>query len=81
MDNIIWILYTKIFSCSFFYVYIFFCFRTISNNDELWNNEITSNSDNMQLANPEPRQVNMCDGSSSVSPNFLNNVMQKYGVA
>jgi len=35
----------------------------------------------MQLANPEPRQVNMSDGSSSVSPNFLNNVMQKYGVA
>ncbi|KAE9542978.1 hypothetical protein AGLY_002889 [Aphis glycines] len=54
---------------------------TISNNDELWNNEITSNSDNMQLANPEPRQVNMCDGSSSVSPNFLNNVMQKEAVS
>ncbi|XP_027847818.1 heat shock factor protein isoform X2 [Aphis gossypii] len=30
---------------------------TISNNDELWNNEITSNSDNMQLANPEPREA------------------------
>lgn len=30
---------------------------TISNNDELWNNEITSNSDNMQLAHPEPREA------------------------
>ncbi|XP_060851352.1 heat shock factor protein isoform X2 [Rhopalosiphum padi] len=30
---------------------------TISNNDDLWNNETTSNSDNMQLANPEPREA------------------------
>ncbi|XP_022174109.1 heat shock factor protein isoform X2 [Myzus persicae] len=29
---------------------------TISNNDDLWNNEIVSNCDNMQLANPEPRE-------------------------
>lgn len=29
---------------------------TISNNDDLWNNEIASNCDNMQLANPEPRE-------------------------
>jgi len=35
----------------------------------------------MQLANPEPRQVNMCDGSSSVTPNFFNNDMQKYDFA
>jgi len=32
----------------------------------------------MQLANPEPRQVNKCNESSSVTPNLLNNVMQKY---
>lgn len=63
-----------------FCIYFVFCFRTISNNDDLWNNETTSNSDNMQLANPEPRQVNICDGSSSVSPNYLNNVVQKYDV-
>ncbi|KAL4119303.1 hypothetical protein QTP88_012128 [Uroleucon formosanum] len=53
----------------------------ISNNDDLWNNEITSNCDNMQLANPEPRQVNTCDGSSSVSPNISNYVMQKEAVS
>lgn len=35
----------------------------------------------MQLVNPEPRQVNTCDGSSSVSPNISNYVMQKYDVA
>jgi len=34
----------------------------------------------MQLANPEPRQVNICDGSSSVSPNIINNIIQKYDV-
>lgn len=60
---------------------LFACFSTISNNDDLWNNEIVSNCDNMQLANPEPRQVNMCDESSSVTPNFLNNAMQKYDFA
>jgi len=35
----------------------------------------------MQLANPEPRQVNTCDESCSESPNFLNNVISKYDVA
>ncbi|KAL5237230.1 hypothetical protein ACI65C_004640 [Semiaphis heraclei] len=52
---------------------------TISN--DAWNNEITSNSENMQLANPEPRQVNICDGSSSVPPNFINNIIQKESVS
>ncbi|XP_025408332.1 heat shock factor protein isoform X2 [Sipha flava] len=42
----------------------------ILNNDSLLNNETTSSSDNMQLANPEPRQVLKCAESSFMQPNL-----------
>lgn len=48
----------------------YFCFSCILNNDNLLNNETTSSSDNMQLANPEPRQVVKCAESSFMQPNL-----------
>lgn len=34
----------------------------------------------MQLANPEPRQVMTYAGSSSMSPNFSDKVLEKYAI-
>lgn len=56
-----------------------FCSRSISNNDVLWN-DITSNNVNMQLANPEPRQVIGTPESSCISQTLPNRVMEKYPI-
>jgi len=49
-----------------------FYFRIISNNDDLCNEETILNSDNMQLAHPEPRQVLMS------APNLPKSDLEKY---
>ncbi|VVC26978.1 Hypothetical protein CINCED_3A002784 [Cinara cedri] len=54
---------------------------TVSNDDDLWNNELILSNDNMQLAHPEPRQVLTCAGSSSLPPNLPNNVWEKEHVS
>lgn len=56
------------------------CFyRVITNNDELWSDGVPSKSD-MQLANPEPRQVMTYAGSSSMSPNLTDKILEKYAI-
>lgn len=45
-----------------------------SNNEVLWNDDINSNSDNMQLAHPEPRQVIECASHSFLLLNIFINI-------
>lgn len=59
---------------------LLFYFRTIINNDNSWSNELLPNSDNMQLAHPEPRQVAKCADDNSISSNLPNDVLEKYDV-
>lgn len=46
----------------------------------MWSEDLPSNSDNMQLVYPEPRQVIEKDGSSLIASNLNNSVFEKYAV-